>query len=736
MNNENNPSYPSEVREDQYMAGSDAMGNGMASPENLFAIAWRGRWLILGCVVIAITAGFIYVNKATPIYLSASRLYVEQSGPRIIEQTQGVMARSVNYLYTQAELISSTPIISAVADMPGIRGLRTFNDIDNPAGYIKGALSVEVGKKDDLLSVSFTSPYPEDAAMIVNSVVDSYITYQTNRKKSTAAEVLKILERQKLKANGELTDQYKELLDFQKNNPTITFETSKGNVIMDRLAELASSLTTAELATLEAQSTYDTIKTFTEDPLKMRQFIDAQRSRGGYMAGANEYVRLQAQLNMFELEFTEKKRQLTDDHPYVLSIKERIEQTQQNMKLQDELLVETQLAVAEHNYLSAKQNENQIRNYFDEQREQALNFNEQLTKYTILRSGIQRTEKLCDILDDRIKELNVTEDVGALNISILEIARPALLPFKPQKSRILAMALVLGMMLGCGLAFLRDMLDHRLRSADEITAILGCPVLGIVSHLPKDLTIAQKGLRSYLKPSSTISEAYKTIRTAIFFGVAEGQAKKILITSPGPGDGKSTTASNLAITMAQAGQKTLILDCDFRKPMQHQIFEIEQKPGLISLIAGEATVEQVTFATKIENLDIIATGPNVPNPSEILNSKKFTQVLEMLSKRYDRIVIDAPPVMPVTDSRILAALCSITIIVLRADSSTRRASLHARDGLRSVGAKVLGVIVNDVPKSKGRYGYYSGYGYYSRYNSYGGYGYGYGNQGNYGVPKE
>ena len=730
MNNDRFSSFNSEGRDEHLGIGTEHFEGAAAFSDNLFEIAWRGRWLIALALVLTLVGGFVYISKATPIFRSNSRLYIEQAGPRIIE-SQGVVARSNNYLYTQAELLRSSPIITAVADLPGIRSLRTFNDIDNPSGYIKSALTATVGKQDELITVSFESPYPEDAALIVNSIVDSYITYQASRKKSTATEVLRILERQKQKALEDLDRQYKELLDFQRNNPTITFETSRGNVIMDRLAELAKSLTDAELRTLDAQSNYETIKNFTSDASKMRQFVEAQRSRGIYVAGASEYSRLQAQLNMLELELTEKRRQLAEEHPYILSIKERIAQTIENMKRQDELLVETQLAVAEHNYISAKQNEDQIRSYFEEQRAQALNFNESLTQYTILKSAIQRTESLSDILDGRIKEVSITEDAGILNISILEVAKAPSAPFKPQKARVMAMALVLGAMLGFGLAFLHNLLDHRFRNIDEIAATLGCPILGTVSHFAKDLTIPQKGKRSHLKPDSNISESYKTIRTAIFFGVPEGQAKRILITSPLQGDGKTTTAANLAITMAQAGQKTLLLDCDFRRPMQNVVFEIEQQPGLTTVLSGEAELKSVLRDTGIENLSIITTGQKVPNPSEMLNSKKFAQVLEELSNDFDRVIIDAPPVMPVTDARILGALCSATVLVLRAESSTRRASLHAIDGLTSVGAKVLGVVINDVPKSRGRLGYYSGYGY-SRYGRYGyGYGYGYGN-GKYG----
>jgi succinoglycan biosynthesis transport protein ExoP len=168
--------------------------------------------------------------------------------------------------------------------------------------------------------------------------------------------------------------------------------------------------------------------------------------------------------------------------------------------------------------------------------------------------------------------------------------------------------------------------------------------------------------------------------------------------------------------MAQAEQKTLIIDADFRKPRQHEVFGLSDKTGLTSVLAGRDTLDSCLTKTDIHNLTVLTAGPEVPNPSEMLNSAAFAKLLDELKGRFDRIFIDTPPVMPVTDARILSAICDKTLLVLRAEKSTRKASQQARDGLQHVGANILGVIVNDVSKSSSRYGYYSGYGY--------GYGYG------------
>jgi len=388
------------------------------------------------------------------------------------------------------------------------------------------------------------------------------------------------------------------------------------------------------------------------------------------------------------------------------------------------------------------------------------------------------------------------------------------------------MALALGLVFGTGLAFLRNWLDFRLRSSEEVSAILGIPVLGVV---PKMLTkkavaipghkhkvsappipilgveatpssdvaeseplvvqdagkamtetqdaaerdrkiplelesvgwvqrmskkadrsartttvrevscdkpkapaagkpIASKGKTAaeipelvrfgqkvHLDSKSVAAEAYRTIRTAVFFGAPKEDARAIHITSPAPGDGKSTLVSNLAIAMAQAGQRTLVIDADFRKPVQHKIFEIDNGKGVSSVLAGRDTIEQAVRPGGVDGLDIMACGPEVPNPSELLNSDVFNEMLKKLTERYDRVIIDSPPVGPVADAQILAAFCDVTVLVLRAEKSTRRQAQHARDGLLSVGAQLLGAVVNDVQQKHGQYGYYSSYGGYGYY---------------------
>src|SRR3954453_16067622 len=287
-------------------------------------------------------------------------------------------------------------------------------------------------------------------------------------------------------------------------------------------------------------------------------------------------------------------------------------------------------------------------------------------------------------------DLSTSENVGTPTIQVLDTPTVPGAPIKPVRNVMLFQGLIVGLLLGCAAALLRDWTDQSLRNAEDVTETLGCTLLGSVPHMSGPPNPIAQGRKVDLEPSSDVAETYRTIRTAVFFGTPDRESRTILVTSPAPADGKSTFASNLAIVMAQAGKRVLLVDGDFRRPVQHRIFESRPGTGLSSVIAGQDSLEKAIQSTGVAGLDLLPAGPLPGNPSEILNSQSFNEILEELSVGYEHVVIDSPPVMAVADARILAAMCSVTILVLRAESSTRKAALHARRALQRVGGAIPG----------------------------------------------
>ncbi|MBW8001332.1 MAG: polysaccharide biosynthesis tyrosine autokinase [Planctomycetes bacterium] len=728
-------------------------GNGNLNPgfphdnelhqDSLLRVAFRHRWIILFTVVLFLVAAFLYLLKATPIYTSTSRLYVEQSGPRIISEYEGIMTQSKNYLYTQSELIKSTPIISDVVDNAQIRHFKTFSEgslvtsgrvdnlfdyikgklnipidkkeiavIDNLVVYLKKQLDITVGKKDDIITVSFDSSYPTEAAQIVNAVVNSYIEFQSTSKRSSASEVLKILQNEKVHRDKELSANFARLLEFTRENGVVSLGKSDAHIVFKRLSKLSSALTDAQLETINSRADYEAVLSMAGESERIKQFAMAQPSAGVRVFVTDIETELRSELREMEIELKNVRYHCTEEHPSTQAVLGKINEIKYQLNAEAKSFADAYLEVMRLKWVIAKQREGKLNASFEVQQGFAQKLSVKAAEYYMLESDLKRTEKLCDILDDRIKELNVTEETGALNINILEVARPADKPSSPQRARVMGLALIMGLMFGWSFSFLREWFDYRLRSADEISAVLNAPVLGTVPSMPKKQSVIERGQKVFLESKSIIAESYRTIRTVIFFGVPKGKARSILVTSPAAGDGKSTLVSNLAITMAQSGQKTLILDADFRKPMQHNIFEVDNSKGLSSVLSGSISLAEAIHAGPVEGLGILPCGPEVPNPSEMLNSEAFVEMLQGLCEEYDRVLIDSPPVRPVADSQILAAVCDITLFVLRAERSTRKLSQQARDALLNVGAHIFGVVVNDVSRKRGSYGYYAGYGYY------------------------
>ncbi len=686
--------------------------------ESIFEILWRRRWTVLLVVMVALVVGLIYLQRAEPLYTSTSRIYVEQAGPQVWERdASGEVKRWTNYLYTQAELVRRTETLSAALKSPSMGKLQSLAGVSNPIAALRKRLDVVVGKNDEIINVSFTGPSPDEAAHIVNTVVDAYISSHNERRRDTAAEMVTLLEHEKTKWDDALSQKRQKMIEFRKANETLAFGTDQDNNSISRsLERYQSALDQARLARIEAKSFYDAAKTITNDPSGLRQLVEAQRAKGIYLATTSEATSLRAELNRLDRKRTDCLQLLKPDAPAIAALNAEMDQIRRQISELDKEFAASTLTVAQEQYLAAQQREKELETYLQEQYDKVIVLDSQLAQYALLQSDYEQTRGFCEILNEKIRRLNVDPQVGALNIEIVETAVPPSSPSYPNKARTMGLALCLGLFGGVGLGLLREWRDKRLRSTQDISALLGLPVLGIIPSMtsPKQ-TISVRGQKVLMSPDSREAEAFRTVRTAVFFGIPKDEAKTILITSPAPGEGKSTVVGNLAVAMAQADQRVLVMDVDFRRPVQHRIFELDRRTkGLSSVLAGQMSLQDAVEKTKLKNLDVLTVGPDVSNPAEMINSQSFAQIVKQMTQDYDRVIVDSPPVTVVADAQILAALCDVTVLVLRAEVSTRRISVQACENLASVDARILGVIVNDVSRKASKSGYYGGsdYDYY------------------------
>lgn len=685
-------------------ASEPAALSGDAPRRSPLLIVWQRRWIIVVCLLLSIAAAIVYLFTAIPLYRGTAKLVIEQNARLIPNDPTGAMvAHTQNFLWQQCTLIASRAILEPVANDPYIRSLPSFAGNPDVLGALRGMVDASVGRRDDVISVAVTSTHADDAAVIANAIVVAFTNYHDASKRSKARELLDILQNQKEKLDRSLLEKRKEMLDFKTRNASFAFGLDRTDPTLDRLNRLAAALTEAQLNTFNVQAAHDTAKSMMNDPEKARQLLETRQFK-------SETAQLRRELRELQQRMTGLSKNYLPGFPELSAIQGSIKQLHQEMADEDRKIIEAYVGELEAQVAAARSNQEQIQNLLSEQRKEVLMRNTLAAQHAVLESELEGLERYADVIYGRIKELSLTEDVAAMNVRSVEAAVPNFAVVDPNRSLVLAYAILIGLALGGGLAFLVDWFDQRLHSAEEIKQMLGLSVLGIVPHIAGSRDPSERGTLVHREPMSDEAEAYRTIRTAIYFGQTQHVARTILITSPAPGDGKTTLASNLAIAMAQAGNRILLLDADFRRPSQHRIFAIDKSQGLSNVLAGDAKLADVIRAAPVAGLDVLPCGPIPANPSEILNSQMFADVLDELASKYDHVLLDSPPVMPVTDARILAASCEGTIIALRADKSTRKASLHCRDLLQSVGCRILGVVVNDVPRRKGLYGYYYTYG--------------------------
>ncbi|HUR08095.1 MAG TPA: polysaccharide biosynthesis tyrosine autokinase [Nonomuraea sp.] len=690
---------------------------------------WRRRWTTVACCVMGLVGGFVYLWQATPIYESKSKIYIEQNTPPLATGLYAPQAISnmsyydgSPFLYSQAELIRSHDILSRAVEKSSLGNLESVRGTSNPVGRVKSMLKAMPDEKSGTLSVSAQSTVSKDAAVVVNSAVEAYIDHVNAKKRSSAAEVLQILRSEKEKQEKELKDLNEKVLAFHREHKTLSFDSNQ-NAVAPRLTQLSEALSKAKLDATNARIAVETLNAAAGDSVTIHRLIAGDKEFAGQGGVGGAAVGLLAEQEKVSAELLTLRAATGPKHPKVVQLENKlaglewqIRESGAGQKHDD--LVDIYRQAVDQRLKAAGDTEARLQAEYDAERETAVNLNALGVEYGQYQTQVKRIGTQLDTIDARIKELNVNDNTDAISATILEPAAVASAPVSPNRPRTVGVSLLLGLMFGAGLAVLLEWMDERMHSSDEIASVVNAPLVGLIPHV--DAKASSSPAREVdLHPKSNTAEAFRTVRTAIHFGAPKEGSKVVHITSPSPGDGKSLVSANLAIAFAQTGKRVVLIDADCRRPSQHRLFGVSKDVGLSSVLLGQARLKEAIHATPVPNLHLMPSGPIPTNPAELLNSAAFTKLLQTLAKVCDHVVVDSPPIMPVTDSRIIAARCDFTLLVLRAEKSTRRVAQHAAEALRSVSAKLLGIVVNDIPRNRDGYGYYGKYGY-----PYHGYGYG------------
>jgi polysaccharide biosynthesis transport protein len=407
------------------------------------------------------------------------------------------------------------------------------------------------------------------------------------------------------------------------------------------------------------------------------------------------------------VECADMEARYLDGHPKVAACEAKLAAVRDGLARE----VRTILGGVRREYQEAVQTERKLSRLLDETKTDAFGFNQHEKQYLELRRAHDNNQRLYDLVLQRLKETGVTGMLQMSNVRILDRAEAAEEPVRPRPVRNLALALAFG--LGLGLALVLEMLDTTITRREQVGERLGVPFLGIIPTIERDETDAPE-LYVHSDPRSAAAECLRSIRTNVLFMSPGRPLRTIVVTSSGPGEGKTTAAAALAETMAHSGNRVLVIDADMRRPRLHKVFSLENHSGLFSLILGDGTPEDVVRETIIPNLFVLTCGPIPPNPAELLHTTGFGALLADVTRQFDRVIIDSPPAGVVADAVVISTQVDGTLFVLKAGHTSQDAAVRA---LVNVNARVLGAVLNDLDLEDRRYGQHYEYFRHEYYGS-------------------
>ena len=557
--------------------------------------------------------------------------------------------------------------------------------------------------------MSYTGPDPALAASIVNTLTEEFIEQHLEGKYDATTRASDFLRRQLEDLQIQVEQSEQELLDYARRNSILNLS-ERETIARKRLADLSDELTEAESELITRQARFEAAQSASESELPEALKTDAVR-------------RLEDRLSKARSQLASYSSRFGPEWPTVKETRLEIED------LESQLAQERHGAItgARQEYEFASDRHEKLSAAASNQKLLVEDLNERSIQYNILKREVDSNKELYEGLLQRLKEAGVAAGLRSSNIRIADSAEPPRGASSPRRTRALTLALILGLFVGTGMVFLMDALDNTLKSSDDVTQHLGLPALGMVPSLgPKEKAHHRfrwpfgepppKGRPHLVESTESLQqaralEAYRSLRTALLLSHSGNPPQVILVTSALPGEGKSTTVANTAVALAQTGARTLIVDLDMRQPRLADSFGMSVEQGMSTFLSGISDISSQIYETGVENLFLVSAGPRAPNPAELISSDRMFTGMQLMREYFTYVVIDTPPVLELSDALAASPHADGVILVARGGKTPRKTVQRAADGLVQVGAKLFGVLLNDVDVDKSGYGYYHGYGY-------------------------
>ncbi len=709
-----------------------------------WAIVVKRRRLIVICLAAALVAGVLATVLTPPQYTAKTVLDVERqaSSPVSFAPSQADGGSSSEFLPSQIQLMQSREIAERVVRRLNLLADPQFNPKDyvrfrpdakgnlpqpakaeviDAALEVKDWVEVTIMRGTSLVEIAATAPSPELAAAIPNAVADSYIDWNIESRFKLIGQSSQFLASQIEQGKAEINVKEKELLAYGRQKDIVSVDASM-NPALQKLESVNQDLAAAVGDRVAREARYDELRSAPPETL-------AESSSS--VVGS-----LRLELQRLEREYAEKSNVYKPEWPAMQQLKTQIEEGRQNLQVAIREGAGKAIQAARSEYLTAMRREQSLRAMTRTEQSAALAQGSSAVEYKNLRVEIDTKRAL---LDNLLRQQGETEVISRLredqltSIRIVDRALEPEGPFEPSLQKNLLVALFLGGALGVGLAFFLSYLDRTLRTPEEVERLMQLPPLGVIparadfpapgaarsrifrgvgktAAPPEDGENAME-LAPHDEPRSPIAEAYRAFRTALLLSRAGG-VKCVVLTSALPHEGKTTTAVNLAVVLGQLGRRVLLVDADLHQSRLHEIFRIPNRVGLVSILAEGIEPSRAIVKTAVPGVFVVPAGPDAPNPSGLLASDAMRKFLELASTNFDHVIVDSPPVLPVSDTLVFAQQTDGVVLCVRGGVTPREHVIRARDRILRSGVPIVGVLINALaPDSATYYRYEYGYGY-------------------------
>jgi len=698
-------------------------------PKAIWRVIVRRRWPMLFAFLTVVTTVVLITFRQERIYSAVCTVIIDLTAPKVLEgQVQEVVYSGTggywytrDYYETQYKVISSRTVASRVVEKLHLGENLKFLGLDkvqdgaaqeklrsqaDPIARVQLMLHVDPIKESRMVQLRVENPDPQLAAAIANTFADAYIAETVSIKMSTTQSASDWLETQLMDLENKLEKSTQGLYAFKKEKDIVStsFE-DKQSMVSQRLVALNDALTRVRVQRAQLQARSGSLGSSVDDA------HSPNGSAGVSTHGLNSFVIEQMKLRVLDLgnECTDLKHKYLALHPKLASCQERLELAKASLKRE----LDSARSAWEREYREVLQTERNLASLYNESKTEAFKVNQNEEEYQRLKRSMDNNQRLYDMVLKRLKDTGLSGLMRMSNVHVLDQARAARYPSRPNLPVNFLFAVVLGILGSCLLAFAVEYLDSTINSQEQVEQLLRLTFLGILPKIRVKNLEQKSELMVYNQPKSAVAECCRSIRTNLLFMSPEKPLIAILVTSGGVQDGKTTSAVSLAAIMADGGNRVLFLDADMRRPRAHRVFNVANEVGLSSVIVGTAKIEDAIKTTEVPGLSVMVCGPLPPNPTELLSTRAFANLLRTLEEKYDRIIIDSPPVVVVSDAAIISTLVDGTVVVIKAGKTSRDLGQRAIRALKNVNARVFGGLLNDLDIEDRNNGYY--YSHYSQY---------------------